>query len=309
MALSPQPYAVLNNGLKIPRLGLGTWQAPKGEVGAAVKAALEMGYRHIDGAAVYGNEEEIGAVYQEVFGQGKIKREEVWITSKLWNTCHSPAHVRNACLKTLKDLRLSYLDLYLVHWPFAFSFSGYDLEDEAPRDEEGSVKFEKVTLADTWREMEKLVEEGLVRSVGVSNFSLTQIVNLLATARIPPAVNQIEVNPKFTREDLISFCNSKGIHVTAYSAFGSAGSPLFSLPEIQKISKTHSKSPAQILVRWAMQLSLSVIPKSTKPDRIKENANVLDFSLSSQEVDAISGLNANASSLFLKYDWGFDPLA
>jgi len=287
----------LNHGQRIPQVGLGTWQAPKGEVGAAVREALAAGYKHIDCAAIYGNEAEIGEVFTEVFSQGKVKREDVWVTSKLWNTCHDPQNVRASCEKTLKDLQLAYLDLYLIHWPFAFEFTGLDLSQPVPKDDKGKAKFSKVTFIETWKAMEGLVDAGLVRAIGVSNFPIAALAELLPHCRIIPAMNQIEVNPRNRRDDLIDYCQSKGIHITAYSTFGSTGSSMMKYEQVQNVAKRSGKSAGQVLVRWAIQRGLVVIPKSVHADRIRENLHVFDFELTQQDLDEIKTVNTDTTSM------------
>jgi aldehyde reductase len=191
----------------IALFGLGTWQSEKGTVASAVRNAIQLGYRLIDCAAVYKNQEEIGHVFEECFKEeAHFKREDFFIVSKLWNTCHSKDNVKQACKKTLHDLKLSYLDLYLIHFPIAFEYGGLDLDPIIPKDDKGNIKLARVSIAETWKAMEELVDEGLVKSIGISNFSILQTQELLCSARIVPAVNQIELHPYYTREALIKFC-------------------------------------------------------------------------------------------------------
>lgn len=283
----------LNNSYEIPVVGLGTWRSEKDSVGNAVKhALLETRYRHIDCAAVYGNEKEIGLAFDEVFASGKVKREDVFITSKLWNTMHSPDNVERACRQTLSDLKLEYLDLYLMHWGIAFA-PGEELE---PLGTDGIIKTEKVSLIDTWKSMERLVDKGLVKSIGVANFSSPMLIDILSYARITPAVNQIEIHPYNSQEKLIEFCRKKGIVITAYSPFGSAGEPSekpLKDPVIVSIADKHGVSPAQVLVKWAVKRGITVIPKSTKPDRITSNFDISGFDLTEQDMKNIGHLNKN----------------
>jgi diketogulonate reductase-like aldo/keto reductase len=281
----------LNNGLAIPSVGLGTWRSEKNKVGDAVYYAVtEVGYRHIDCAAVYGNEKEIGAAFKKVFSENKVKREEVFVTSKLWNTEHDPALVENACRKTLADLQLEYLDLYLVHWGIAFPHGG-DIE---PMGDNGLVKTVPVPLLDTWRAMEKLVEKGLVKSIGVANYTAPLIVDLLAYAKIKPVMDQIEIHPYNSQEEMVEFCRKMGIAVTAYSPFGSrwdqSDKPI-SNPEIAKIAVNHKRTPAQVLIRWLNQRGIITIPKSVTPERISGNLDVFDFKLTESEMTTIAKLN------------------
>ncbi len=287
-------YLKLNNGNKIPTIGLGTWKADKNLVGEAVRyAILEAGYRHIDCAAIYRNEEEIGAVFKEVIGKN-VKRDNIFITSKLWNTNHLPKDVEIACKKTLSDLKLDFLDLYLMHWGVAFK-AGDNLE---PIGKDGKIMTEKVSIAQTWEAMEGLVKKGLVKSIGVSNFNTVMLLDLLTYAKIVPAMNQIELQPYLTQEELIDFCKSKEIALTAYSPLGRPGVNakalhLFKNPLIKKLAKKYQKTEAQILLNWAINRETIVIPKSTLPERISENIDIFDFELTEDEQQQISALNKN----------------
>ncbi|MEL6342938.1 MAG: aldo/keto reductase, partial [Myxococcota bacterium] len=198
------------NGDAQPALGLGTWKSARGEVAAAVKSAIEMGYRHIDCAHIYGNEGEIGEALAELFAAGVVRREELWITSKLWNDSHAPADVRPAIAVTLKNLQLDYLDLYLIHWPIS-------LRKNAPRplQADGFISPADLPLSTTWAAMEDLVDAGLTRHVGVSNCNIPKIAALLETARHAPACNQIELHPYLQQPELVRWCLDNGIQVTA----------------------------------------------------------------------------------------------
>lgn len=243
--------ATLNNGNKIPLVGLGTWKAKPGEVGAAVKTALlEGGYRHIDCAAIYGNEKEVGEALKEVFAtEGGPKRSDVFITSKLWNSEHKRADVRPALEKTLADLGLEYLDLYLIHWPIPTKKGVQGMQWDA------------VPLSETWAALEECVEAGLTKSIGVSNFNVQLIADLLTYAKIKPAVNQVELHPYLTQEGLIDFLTKQNVHITAYSSLGSSDSPLrkpgdptlLDEPVIVEIAKNHNKTPAHVLLKWSEQ--------------------------------------------------------
>jgi diketogulonate reductase-like aldo/keto reductase len=293
-----QKYFKLNDGNKIPVIGLGTWRAKPHEVGEAVRFALrEAGYKHIDCASIYGNEKEIGEVFGDVFASS-VKREEVFITSKLWNTDHRSEDVEKACRKSLSDLRLEYLDLYLIHWGVAFP-SGKSTE---PLDADGNVILDSVSIQETWSAMEELVKKGLVKSIGVCNFTAPMLVDLLTYAKIKPAMNQIELHPYNTQEQLVAFCQGKGIMVTAYSPLGRAGitkvpgkvgPKLFDEPVIKKIAEKHGKSTAQVLLSWALGRETIAIPKSVTPERLKENLDVFDFELTAEEQGEIASLNRN----------------
>jgi len=279
-----------------PTLGLGTWQSKPGEVKRAVEAAIDFGYRHIDCAAVYGNEKEVGEALVTKIGT-TIKREEVFIVSKLWNTCHEYKEVLPACQQTLKDLGVDYLDLYLIHWPISLMGGG----DRFPRDEKGNLKYAKVDLLETWSAMEQLVFKGLVRTIGVSNFNSKQIGRILKEGKIPPACLQIECHPYLTQEPLINFCKERKIQVVAYSPLGSPSRPwatkddpqLLQDPRLLKIAEKYKKSPAQVLLRFQIERGVAVIPKSVSPERIKQNMQLFDFKLTKEDVDIIRSFNRN----------------
>jgi len=289
----------LYTGAKMPIIGLGTWKSKKGEVGDAVKYALNNGYTHIDCAMCYGNESEVGEALKASLGV--IKRSDLWVTSKLWNTFHDPKHVRDACKKTLSDLGLDYVDLFLMHWPHAFQFHGFEYENFFPKNEDGSIKYSDVDYLDTWKAMENLVDEGLVKHIGFSNFNSEQIQRVLDNCRIKPAVLQVEMHPYFTQEKLVKFVRERGLALTAYSPLGSPDRPwaskedpsLFEDITIKKIAEKYQKSVAQILIRFPIDRGISVVPKSVTPSRISENRNVLDFSLSKEDVDTLLSLHRN----------------
>lgn len=284
MQVPAQPTVTLNNGLKMPQVGLGTWKT-KGDstVGQAVQAAVRRGYRHIDTAAIYGNEKEIGAALAELFAEGVVRREDLWITSKLWNSMHATDDVRRAIAQTLADLRLSYLDLYLIHWPVT-GVAGPTLQP---------------TIEETWKAMEKLVESGQCRAIGVSNFSAKKIEAMLSYAKVVPAVNQVELHPRLRQDGLLKYCADVGVHVTAYSPLGSpdsaamfkhAGGSVMQHSTVQDVAQQTGKSPAQVLVKWAMLRGTSVIPKSSNADRIVANFDVFDWSLTDAQMAQLSTL-------------------
>ncbi len=292
----------LNTGTEMPILGLGTWKSPADQAGAAVEHALtKAGYKHIDCAAIYRNESEIGQIFAKVFNNDTVKREDIFITSKLWNISHEPKRVRETCEKTLHDLQLDYLDLYLMHWGVAENFP----EDSGKHadgivDQNGKLNNPKVSIRETWEAMEELVSAGLVKNIGVANFTGMMIVDLLSYAKILPVVNQIELHPYNQQTRLVEFCQKQGIAVTAYSPLGTPGNVktraqgepvLIEDPVILTIAGTHQKTPAQILIRWATQRNTIVIPKSVTPSRIEENIQVFNFTLTEDEMKAIKALD------------------
>jgi diketogulonate reductase-like aldo/keto reductase len=295
----------LNSGYDMPIIGLGTYKSEPNKVGTAVKYALtQSGYNHVDCAAVYQNEKEVGEAFHEVFSHRS--RESVFITSKLWNTNHAREDVGVACRQTLQDLGLEYLDLYLIHWGFAFQHGN----DVQPMDKDGKLLTAKISIRETWEAMQELVTSGLVKSIGVANFTCPMLADLLTYAKIPPAVNQIELHPYLPQSDLVKYCQDQFIVVTAYSPLGRQGVTRYSPPRlfdennIQGLAKKYSKTVAQIILNWGVSRDTIVIPKSENPERIKENMDIFDFVLTKDEHDALTALNCNRRFIDVKEGWG-----
>uniref|UniRef100_A0A8C8RT76 NADP-dependent oxidoreductase domain-containing protein n=1 Tax=Pelusios castaneus TaxID=367368 RepID=A0A8C8RT76_9SAUR len=248
-----------------------SFQTPLGVVQEAVEVALDAGYRHFDCAYFYQNETAVGAAFQKKLGEGKLMRDEFFVVSKLWNSFHAPQDVKPAFLKSLTMLKLDYLDLYLMHSPMDQGPQGFPNGADTTSGHSTSLF--------PCQAMEKLVEEGLVKSIGVSNFNVSQLQRLLSLCRIKPAVNQVELHPYLTQPKLMDYCKSKGIVLTAYSPFGCPAlpwpEPLLENPTVNAIAQKHGKTSAQVLIRFHIQRGIATIPKSATPSRIVENAQVM----------------------------------
>jgi methylglyoxal/glyoxal reductase len=261
----------LNNNVQIPVLGLGVYQTPPGKVTQnAVKSALKVGYRHVDTARIYGNEADVGQAVRET----GLRREDLFITTKLWNSDQGYDSTLRACEASLKRLGLSYLDLYLIHFPVP------EVRDES------------------WKAMETLLKKGICRAIGVSNFTIRHLEELLNESEVAPAVNQVEFHPFLYQIQLLEFCQKKRIQVEAYSPL--ARGERFKHPTLAALAKRYTRTPAQIMIRWGLQHGLVVIPKSTREERIRENKQVFDFEISAVDMKTLDSLNED-----LRLNW--DP--
>jgi diketogulonate reductase-like aldo/keto reductase len=268
-SLTLDSRAKLNNGVEIPRLGLGVYQSQPGATTLrTVNYALKIGYRHIDTAELYGNEEDVGNALR----RSELARDEVFITTKVWNSNQGYSSTLNALHGSLRRLGLSFVDLYLIHWP---------------------VKW--ITF-DTWRAMVHLLQEGKVRAIGVSNYSIVHLNDILQNSEIIPAVNQVEFHPFLYQKDLLRFCENNRIQLEAYSPLTRAKK--LSHPDLVQLSKQYGKTPAQVMIRWSLQHGTVVIPKSVHEKRILENSRVFDFEINPEDMRLLDSLNENLHTVF-----------
>ena len=264
MSLTLAARQRLNDGREVPRLGLGVYRAaPGGEARAAVRWALEAGYRHLDTASAYGNERDVGDGLRD----SGLAREEVYVTTKLWNSDQGYEQALRACRQSLKELGLGYVDLYLIHWPI----------EELRRD--------------SWRALVQLQKDGLCRSIGVSNFTAPHLEQLRQTSDVVPAVNQVEMHPFLAQRELRGHCAREGIAIEAYSPL--VKGRRFDHPVVAAVARRCGRSPAQVLLRWALEQGVVAIPKSVRHERIQENAAVFDFELAEEDLRALDGLDAD----------------
>ncbi len=293
-------------GAQLPKVGFGFWKVEQEKTAEVCRSAIEVGYRHLDCACDYGNEAEVGQGIKAAIDDGLCEREDLWVTSKLWNTYHAANHVRQACEKSLTDLGLEYLDLYLIHFPIAQRFvpfekrypPGWFFDPDAVNP---VVEEARVSICETWQAMEDLAKSGLVRNIGICNFGTSQIRDLLSYATIRPAVLQVETHPYLTQEKLLRYCDQEKIAYTAFSPLGAQS--YFSLgmadpseaalehDVVKSIAAATGKTAAQVLLRWGVQRGTSVIPKTSSRERMEENINVFDFELTGEQMNAISGLD------------------
>jgi len=298
----------LNTGSQIPSLGLGMWKIEKPILPELVQEAIKIGYRHFDCACDYGNEPQVGEGLQAAMNNGLCNREDLWVTSKLWNTYHAAEHVGPALQRSLNDLQLDYLDLYLIHFPIASKFVPfehryppewfYNPEAEVPK-----IEIDPVPIRETWEAMEELVSQGLVKNIGICNFNCSLIRDLLSYANIRPSVLQVELHPRLTQEKLLKYCQQEEIAVTGFSPLGAESyysigmatpeQSLLTNPSITKIANSHERTPAQIILRWGVQRGTAIVPKTSSIERLRENFEIFDFNLSGEEMAAITALNLN----------------
>ncbi|XP_033761740.1 aldo-keto reductase family 1 member B1-like [Pecten maximus] len=293
----------LNNGKTMPLFGLGTWQSKPEEVKTAVRTALDAGYRLIDTAYNYLNEEAIGEVLDEYFKAGKLKREDIFICTKLASIYTRPADVELSMSKSLKKLKLNYVDLFLIHAPMACRVPE-DPNNVFPIKDGKIDAEERVDIEGVWKEMEKLVDQGKTKSIGISNFNAAQLERVRKVARVMPVTNQVECHAYFPQTKLEEYMKQYNIPIMAYGPIGSPGRQtsrfnsdktdtivLLNDPVIGKLATKYNKTPAQILLRNLLQRNIIVIPKSVTPSRIQQNGNVFDFELSPEDMTAITGIN------------------
>ncbi|MEM9379459.1 MAG: aldo/keto reductase [Planctomycetota bacterium] len=271
------------NGDRMPALGLGTWKSEPGEVGAAVTEALRIGYRHFDCATIYGNEAEIGDAFQRAFDDGVCRRDDLWITSKLWCNAHRAEDVVPAIAESIERLRAEYLDLYLVHWPVAIKAGVM-----GPSEPSEFYSLDEVPLSETWGGMEQAAELGLARHIGVSNYSAKKL-DAHRDCRIRPEVDQVELHPYLQQTELLAYARDNGVVMTAYSPLGSSDRPeglreadepvLLEDPALASVAERVGATPAQVLIAWALQRGTSVIPKSVNPERLAQNFAAAEITL------------------------------
>ncbi len=293
---------------QLPTVGLGLWKIDRAQTAATVVDAIATGYRHLDSAADYGNEAEAGAGIRQALERGLCRREELWVTSKLWNTFHRPEHVRAACEKSLADLGLDYLDLYLIHFPIALKYVDFATRYPPewfhdPDADHPAMQIDPVPLHVTWAAMETLVDADLVRNIGVCNYSSALLHDLMAYSRIKPSMLQIESHPYLTQERLLRLAANYNLPVTAFSPLGALSYVPLNMAEtsesvleqnvVKQAAVRTGRTPAQVVLRWGIQRGTAIIPKTSKPERLRENLALFDFSLTEAEMQAISALNSN----------------
>ncbi|KAJ3695638.1 hypothetical protein LUZ60_001015 [Juncus effusus] len=305
----------LSSGYEMPIVGLGVWRMEGKSIRDLLISAINIGYRHFDCAADYQNEAEVGEALEEAFNSGLVKREDLFITTKLWNSDHG--HVLEACKDSLKKLRLDYLDLYLVHFPIATRHTGVGTTSSAIG-EDGVLDIDTtISLETTWHDMENLVSKGLVRSIGISNYDVFLTRDCLAYSKIKPAVNQIETHPYFQRESLVKFCQKHNVCVTAHTPLGGAAAntewfgtvSCLDDSTLKGLAEKYNKTVAQLVLKWGIQRNTVVIPKSSKVERLRENFGVFDFTISDDDMDKIKAVDRKYRTNQPAKFWGIDLYA
>jgi D-xylose reductase len=296
----------IHGGGQLPSVGLGLWKIENQRAAEMVFTSIQTGYRHIDAACDYGNEREAGEGIGKALADGICPREQLWITSKLWNTYHRPEHVRPAIERSLSDLGVDYLDLYLVHFPISLKYVAFEERYPPgwhfdPNATDPKMEPTSVPIADTWGAMEEIQRSGLAKYIGISNFGCSLIRDLLASASIRPAVLQVESHPYLVQEKLLRYCQQEDIAYTAFSPLGAgsyvplgmadASDSVLEQPLIKSVANKYGKSPAQIVLRWGVQRGTAVIPKTSRLERLQENISLFDFQLSNDEMQQISALD------------------
>ncbi|KAH8307312.1 hypothetical protein KR044_009966 [Drosophila immigrans] len=288
------PTVKLNNGREMPMLGLGTFASQNKEGEVSIKHAIDIGYRHLDTAYFYHNEPEVGQSIRDKIAEDVVKREDIFLVTKLWNIHHEPERVEGACRKQLANLGLDYIDLYLMHLPVGYKF----INDETvlPKAEDDSLLLSDVDYLDTYKAMEKLVKSGLVRSLGVSNFNSEQLKRVLDNCEIKPVTNQVECSPIINQKKLIEFCKKHDVTVTAYAPLARPKPEelkpdfMFS-PKVKEIADKYNKTTMQVALRYLIENGAIPIPKSSNPKRISENIDIFDFALTDEEKSVLDSFH------------------